>query len=257
MSSSSIPGADVMQDSLEFIKKMWGGMGVPGMVVPTLSVEEINKKIRDLKAVESWLNLNLNMLRTTIQALEVQSATISALEAMAAVNQMGAQMGTQVGAQAAGDRQEGSDSESGTSPWAIPAGFPFSFMNPAKKADVAPAPAPAPAPAAQPAAEAENPPSASGATDNSAGTSGAWWDLLQNQFKQAVNSVVAAEKMVMPTKAVADDEAKPTVKPRSKANNGTASKPGTASKSAGKKGSTAAGGKTAARSSKAKVVPKE
>ena len=103
-----------MQDSLEFIKKMWGGMGVPGMVVPTLSVEEINKKISDLKAVESWLNLNLNMLRTTIQALEVQSGTISALQAMAAVNQ------------ASTERQGDSDAESNASAWASAAGFPFS-----------------------------------------------------------------------------------------------------------------------------------
>lgn len=241
MSSSSIPGVDAMQDSLEFIKKMWGGMGVPGMVVPTLSVEEINKKISDLKAVESWLNLNLNMLRTTIQALEVQSATISALQAMAAANQAGVQAST--------DRQDGSGSESGASAWATSAGFPFSFMSPAKNAPVAPDPAVPPAAKAE--AEAENPPSASGAADNSLGNSGAWWDLLQNQFKQAVNSVVAAEKMVMPAKAATDSEVKPTVKPRSKAGNGTASK------SAGKKSSTATAGKTTVRSSKAKAVPKE
>jgi len=239
MSSSSIPGVDAMQDSLEFIKKMWGGMGVPGMVVPTLSVEEINKKISDLKAVESWLNLNLNMLRTTIQALEVQSATISALQAMAAANQ--------AGVQASVDRQDGGGSESSASAWATPAGFPFSFMSPAKNAPVAPDPGVPPAAEAQ----AENPPSASSAADNSLGNSGAWWDLLQNQFKQAVNSVVAAEKMVMPAKAAADSEAKPTVKRHSKTGNGTASK------SAGKKSSTAATGETAARSSKAKAVPKE
>jgi len=57
--------------------------------------------------------------------------------------------------------------------------------------------------------------------------------------------------MVMPAKAAADSEAKPTVKPRSKAGNGTTSK------SAGKKSSTAAAGKTTVRSSKAKAVPKE
>ncbi|MEM4987693.1 PhaM family polyhydroxyalkanoate granule multifunctional regulatory protein [Collimonas sp. H4R21] len=226
MSRSSIPGADAMQDSLEFIKKMWGGMGVPGMVVPTLSVEEINKKIGDLKAVESWLNLNLNMLRTTIQALEVQSGTISALQAMAAVNQ------------ASADRQDSGDAEPGPSAWAAAAGFPFSFMNPVQEPVAPPA-------QAAPAAEAESPPAASGMAEPALGNSNAWWDLLQNQFKQAVNSVAAAEKMAMPAKT----EAKPAAKPRSKASNA-------ASKPAGKKNGTAAGDKAVPRSGKAKVVSK-
>ncbi|AMO97472.1 putative tfp pilus assembly protein FimV [Collimonas fungivorans] len=229
MSRSSIPGADAMQDSLEFIKKMWGGMGVPGMVVPTLSVEEINKKISDLKAVESWLNLNLNMLRTTIQALEVQSGTISALQAMAAVNQ------------ASAERQDGSAAESNASAWASAAGFPFSFMNPAQDS-ATPA-----AQAAPPAAEAEKPPAASGAAEPSLGNSNAWWDLLQNQFKQAVNSVAAAEKMVMPANTAA--KVKPAAKPGGKAS-------GAPSKPAGKKNGAAAGGKAAPRTSKARIVSK-
>src|SRR4051794_15708193 len=83
----NLPGLSAMTDTLEFMKNMWGGMGasstgIPGMMMPTLSVEEINKQIKDLKAVESWLSVNMNMLRGTIQALEVQSATISTLQAM-------------------------------------------------------------------------------------------------------------------------------------------------------------------------------
>jgi hypothetical protein len=234
MSSSNIPGADAMQDSLEFIKKMWGGLGVPGMVVPTLSVEEINKKITDLKAVESWLNLNLNMLRTTIQALEVQSATISALQAMAAVNQTSAQ--NQGGA------------ESAASAWAMPSGFPFSFTSPAQEASAPSTQTAQPVADAETKAAVEIPSTASDAAESSLGNSNAWWDLLQNQFKQAVDSVVAAEKMVMPAKTPA--QAKPAVKPRSKANSGAESKP------AGKKNNSVAGGKAATRASKAKFVSK-
>ncbi len=184
-----------MQDSLEFIKKMWGGMGVPGMVVPTLSVEEINKKITDLKAVESWLNLNLNMLRTTIQALEVQSATLSALRAMGAVNQPAEENGDEPAANA----------------WAMPSGFPFSFMNPAPSADAAPAAKEQePEPPATPAPEAA-------AVPPSTGNANAWWDLLQNQFKQAVNSVAAAEKMAKPASGTAaGNDGKSRTKPRSK-----------------------------------------
>lgn len=83
----NLPGFDAMADTMEFVKNMWGGMkppasAIPGMVMPTLSVEEINKQITDLKAVEAWLTANMNMLRGTIQALEVQSATISTLQSM-------------------------------------------------------------------------------------------------------------------------------------------------------------------------------
>ncbi|WP_211452509.1 PhaM family polyhydroxyalkanoate granule multifunctional regulatory protein [Collimonas antrihumi] len=237
MSSSNIPGVDAMQDSLEFIKKMWGGLGVPGMVVPTLSVEEINKKITDLKAVESWLSLNLNMLRTTIQALEVQSATISALQAMGAVNQ-------------AGGEHQGS-AESAASAWAMPSGFPFSFMNPSQNAD-APAAAPetpkwhetvkqATAPA--PENEAEN--EAAGADAAATGSANAWWDLLQNQFKQAVNSVAATEKAIRPA-ATTTRKSGAGAKPRTKA----------APKPAVKNAGSGAGRKSASGSGKGKTVPK-
>src|SRR5690349_17293896 len=82
-----MPGAGSMTDTFDFVKNLWGMMGVPGMnapgmVVPTLSVEELDKKIGDLKAVESWLNVNMSMLRGTIQALEVQRATIATLKSM-------------------------------------------------------------------------------------------------------------------------------------------------------------------------------
>jgi len=53
----NIPGAASMTDSLEFVKNLWGSMGVPGMnvpglAVPSLSPEDLDKKIADLKAVE-------------------------------------------------------------------------------------------------------------------------------------------------------------------------------------------------------------
>jgi hypothetical protein len=47
---------------------------------PGLDVEELEKRIKDLKSVESWLNLNLNILKSTIQGLEVQHATMMALK---------------------------------------------------------------------------------------------------------------------------------------------------------------------------------
>jgi hypothetical protein len=49
--------------------------------VPGLSVEEIDKKIADLRLVEGWLETNAGLLRTTIQSLEVQRNTLAMLQA--------------------------------------------------------------------------------------------------------------------------------------------------------------------------------
>lgn len=76
---------DVLTDSLSFVKKLWGQMGVPGfpnMPLPGMSPEDLEKRIQELKTVETWLNINLTMLRNTIQALEVQRATIAALHSL-------------------------------------------------------------------------------------------------------------------------------------------------------------------------------
>ena len=70
------------QDSMEFLRKMWGNMGIPipGMITPTLDVDEIEKRVTDLKAVEGWLKMNLNMLQLHIQGLEMQRTTLAAMQ---------------------------------------------------------------------------------------------------------------------------------------------------------------------------------
>jgi hypothetical protein len=57
------------------------------MMSPLMSVEELDKRITDLRAVEQWLKLNLNMLQSAIQAMEVQRATLSTLRAFGAFAQ--------------------------------------------------------------------------------------------------------------------------------------------------------------------------
>jgi hypothetical protein len=73
-------------DPFEFLKNLWGPMGLPlaGVVVPTLIPDEIERRIAELKSVENWLNMNLNVLRTTIQGLEMQKATLAAMQNAAA-----------------------------------------------------------------------------------------------------------------------------------------------------------------------------
>lgn len=71
-------------DPLEFMRNMWSKMGfsLPGMVTPTLDIDELDKRITDMKAVENWLKMNLSMLQMTIQGLEMQRATLAAVRAM-------------------------------------------------------------------------------------------------------------------------------------------------------------------------------
>ena len=76
--------SDPLPDPFEFMKKLWSPMGLPmpGMVAPTLDIDAVEKKIADLKSVENWLNMNLNMLRLSIQGLEMQRNTLAAMRAM-------------------------------------------------------------------------------------------------------------------------------------------------------------------------------
>ena len=72
------------QDPLEFVRGMWNQMGfsLPGMVTPTLHIDELDKRIKDMRAVEGWLKMNLNMLQMSIQGLDMQRAALAAVKAM-------------------------------------------------------------------------------------------------------------------------------------------------------------------------------
>ena len=176
-----MPGAAVVTDTLDFVKNLWGsmsvpGMGVPGITAPTMSVEELDKKINDLKAVEAWLNLNTSMLRGSIQALEVQRGTIATLKSMgaslaAAITQPGA--------------SEKSVFES------VP--YASAFFQQAAPAAAAPAPAPKPAPAPAPEPAAATPSDAGSQAAAQLANPSAWWNLLQDQFKQAVSTAMSPD----------------------------------------------------------------
>ncbi|CAH2785281.1 MAG: Alginate regulatory protein AlgP [uncultured Paraburkholderia sp.] len=136
------------------------------MMAPLTNVEELDKRITDMRAVEQWLKLNLNMLQSAIQALEVQRATLATLRAFGAFAQQ-------------------------------------SMAQPAAPEAPAPAPAPSPSPAsgwphAQAGASAsgssssatESPGAAEPPADEEAAPAApsfdasAWWNLLQSQFNQ-------------------------------------------------------------------------
>jgi hypothetical protein len=170
---SNIPGAAVMTDTLDFVKNLWGSMSVPGLTAPTLSVDELDKKINDLKAVEAWLNLNMSMLRGSIQALEVQRGTIATLKS--------------VGASMAAAVNQGGDHKSLFE--SVPYASAF-FHQPASAAAKETPAAPPPAPAAAPATP---PDAATTAAAAQMASPTVWWNLLQDQFKQAVSTAMTSD----------------------------------------------------------------
>ena len=81
-----VPGFDFLQSlSKSAAQPASHGAAIPGMsswVAPTLSVEELDKRIQELKAVQFWLEQNGTALKATIQALEVQKMTLTTLQGM-------------------------------------------------------------------------------------------------------------------------------------------------------------------------------
>ncbi|MET3433886.1 hypothetical protein ABIC71_003391 [Herbaspirillum seropedicae] len=228
LNQDKMPGAGSVGDTLEFMKNMWSSMGAPAMATPSLSVEDINKKIGDLKTVASWLELNLNMLKATIQTLEVQSATLSTLQAMSAI------MASQ---QAPADDAA---PEEGKAASPFPFGFPmWPGAGASQAADEEPADASDVAEeqdepqdelqeeAAAPAGEADAP--AADAPDLQAAMTNpnAWWNLLQDQFKQAVGNALAGGQ---PEQEPLLKPAKPPKAPKRSENKTVAAKPKAAPK---------------------------
>jgi hypothetical protein len=74
---------DKPQDPLEMFRRLWGPLGVPlpGVAMPTFDPQEVEKRIADLRSVEAWLSMNLNMVKFSIQGLEVQKAALQAMRA--------------------------------------------------------------------------------------------------------------------------------------------------------------------------------
>ncbi|MGB3288110.1 MAG: PhaM family polyhydroxyalkanoate granule multifunctional regulatory protein, partial [Burkholderiaceae bacterium] len=139
--------------SMEMMRQAWQGLagsaGLEQVAMGTpASLEELDRRIADLRAVENWLRMNLSMLSSTIQGLEVQRATISTLKSF-------------MGGAATGGAQAG-----GPSPLEQVLG-----IKPAADKSTA---AQKPEQAAPGAGEAY--------TAQAAAAAQGWWDMLQKQF---------------------------------------------------------------------------
>ena len=82
-----VPGFDFLQNLAGSAVK-GASQSIPQLpnlgnwVAPTLNVEELDKRIEELKAVQFWLDQNAMALKATIQALEVQKMTLATLKGM-------------------------------------------------------------------------------------------------------------------------------------------------------------------------------
>lgn len=78
-----IPGFDFLQDLAKGASQNLPQMpNLSSWVAPTLNLEELEKRIGELKAVHFWLDQNSKALGATIQALEVQKMTLATLRGM-------------------------------------------------------------------------------------------------------------------------------------------------------------------------------
>jgi hypothetical protein len=52
--------------------------------MPTVDVKEVERKIGELKTVETWLTMNIGFIQMTVKTLEMQKAALESLVAAAA-----------------------------------------------------------------------------------------------------------------------------------------------------------------------------
>jgi hypothetical protein len=78
-----VPGFDFLQSLAKGATQNIPQLPNPAnWVAPTLNVEELDKRIEELKTVQFWLDQNAKALAATITALEVQKMTLATLKGM-------------------------------------------------------------------------------------------------------------------------------------------------------------------------------
>ena len=166
--------------SFEMMRNAWSSMGSQMLsggipTPPILNIEELDRRINELRAVENWLRLNLTMLQGSIQAMEVQRATIATLQSFA---NMGG-----------GAAMPSAPASSGQQPSPLEVALGMKGSRPQTRT-----------PEDAPAQSKDVPPPANdnaAQTDDAAQTAPgmaphqAWWNMLQNQFNQLASAAAA------------------------------------------------------------------
>jgi hypothetical protein len=75
-----VPGFEFLQGLASNASSALPGLGQ--WIAPTLDPDELEKRISELRTVQFWLEQNVRLLATTVQALEVQRMTLATLRSM-------------------------------------------------------------------------------------------------------------------------------------------------------------------------------
>lgn len=85
--------ANPLLTSMDMMRQAMSSMGYGDVSTTSepmanpMAPQELEKRIGELRVVENWLKLNLSMLTSTIQGMEVQLATVKTLQSFVAMGQ--------------------------------------------------------------------------------------------------------------------------------------------------------------------------
>ena len=172
-----VPGFDFLQSLTKGAANNSAQMpSLSSWIAPTMSVEEVDKRIQELKSVQFWLEQNSRALTATIQALEVQKMTLSTLAGMnVSMGDVANAFKLNTPDAVMGNMQKMGESFVGAAQ---------SMTAAARVPDV-----PTPPPAVPPAATAT--PSSAAKAPTSAVDPMQWWGALTQQFQQIAGTVLA------------------------------------------------------------------
>ena len=200
-----VPGFEFLQNLAKQGQQLGSAAGgLPQLnhwVAPTLDVEELEKRIQELKAVHFWLDQNSKALAATIQALEVQKMTLATLKSM----------NVNLGEMADAFKVDPACFASASTTKTPFAGFETPFGAAAPQPEPSPPPAPAPAEPEPPKPKADAEPNTAQAGQGAAVDPMQWWGALSEQF-QAIASHALQEVVVPAMAAVATPQPAKTAK---------------------------------------------
>lgn len=198
-----VPGFDFLQNLTKGTAGNTPKMpNASSWIAPTMSVEEIEKRITELKAVQFWLEQNSRALSATIQALEVQKMTLATLKGM------NFSMGDVANAFKINPADAMMESVQKAGETFASAAQAMTDAAARATQKTSPEPAPKPAPAPNPAPEADKAPA-------SVIDPVQWWGALTQQFQEIATTAIteaAKQNALETTRTMAADMAKEALK---------------------------------------------
>lgn len=225
---------NLLFNSMKMMSQAWQKFAnlAPQATSMALDPNELDKRIKELKAVESWLKLNLSMLSSSIHSLEIQKANLQNFNSF-----MGMMSEPLRASQATATTPASGDGASSPAP-----------EQPPTEADKQSSQH------AATGADEQQPDVQSDTLESSIANTGAlmqeqalnWFNLLGDQFKNIVASVAAATPADVVAKAEAESKAQPVASKKTAAKKAASKKTAT-KKAVTKKVATKKASKTTAK----------